>query len=142
MGKPNYKVERSLMREGARHIAGVDEVGRGPLAGPVAVAAVILDPADLPIRICLRVPHLTSEAALALVEDEITKTRPVLVVIDPLYLAARGARGSDLYEMGAHLEGIQIVSCIFYLLAEPLAPDRCGFRTAQNVWAIHVISPP
>jgi ribonuclease HII len=48
MGKPNYKVERSLMREGARHIAGVDEVGRGPLAGPVAVAAVILDPADLP----------------------------------------------------------------------------------------------
>lgn len=27
-------------------IAGVDEAGRGPLAGPVAVAAVILDPAD------------------------------------------------------------------------------------------------
>lgn len=27
------------------HIAGVDEAGRGPLAGPVAVAAVILDPA-------------------------------------------------------------------------------------------------
>ena len=29
-------------------MAGVDEAGRGPLAGPVAVAAVILDPADLP----------------------------------------------------------------------------------------------
>ncbi len=28
-----------------RHIAGVDEVGRGPLAGPVVTAAVILDPA-------------------------------------------------------------------------------------------------
>lgn len=28
-----------------RHIAGVDEAGRGPLAGPVVVAAVILDPA-------------------------------------------------------------------------------------------------
>ena len=27
------------------HVAGVDEAGRGPLAGPVAVAAVILDPA-------------------------------------------------------------------------------------------------
>lgn len=27
-----------------RHIAGVDEVGRGPLAGPVVTAAVILDP--------------------------------------------------------------------------------------------------
>ncbi len=28
----------------ARRVAGVDEAGRGPLAGPVAVAAVILDP--------------------------------------------------------------------------------------------------
>ncbi len=28
-----------------RHVAGVDEVGRGPLAGPVVAAAVILDPA-------------------------------------------------------------------------------------------------
>jgi ribonuclease HII len=32
----------------ARLIAGVDEAGRGPLAGPVAVAAVILDPARVP----------------------------------------------------------------------------------------------
>ena len=48
MGKPDYKVERSLMRDGAGPIAGVDEVGRGPLAGPVAVAAVILNPTDLP----------------------------------------------------------------------------------------------
>ena len=29
-------------------IAGVDEVGRGPLAGPVVTAAVVLDPADIP----------------------------------------------------------------------------------------------
>ncbi len=32
----------------AGHIAGVDEVGRGPLAGPVLAAAVILDPLDIP----------------------------------------------------------------------------------------------
>jgi ribonuclease HII len=48
VAKPDYKLERGLSRDGARHIAGVDEVGRGPLAGPVAVAAVILNPADLP----------------------------------------------------------------------------------------------
>ncbi len=46
---------------------------------------------------------------MALVEAEIERHRPVLVIIDPLYLAARGARGWDLYEMGAHLEGIQLV---------------------------------
>ena len=33
---------------GLGRIAGVDEVGRGPLAGPVTAAAVILDPARLP----------------------------------------------------------------------------------------------
>ena len=32
-----------------KYIAGVDEAGRGPLAGPVAVAAVIFDPANIPL---------------------------------------------------------------------------------------------
>lgn len=36
--------ERALYGQGARHICGVDEAGRGPLAGPLAVAAVILPP--------------------------------------------------------------------------------------------------
>ncbi len=35
-------IERALHREGYQHIAGVDEAGRGPLAGPVVAAAVIL----------------------------------------------------------------------------------------------------
>src|SRR5512140_2456913 len=37
-------VERSLRAEGARLIAGVDEVGRGPLAGPVFACALIMPP--------------------------------------------------------------------------------------------------
>ena len=36
------------MARGALRVAGVDEVGRGPLAGPVVAAAVVLDPADIP----------------------------------------------------------------------------------------------
>ena len=51
-GTPNmsahFDFEREAFAEGRRWVAGVDEVGRGPLAGPVGVAAVILDPADLP----------------------------------------------------------------------------------------------
>src|SRR5262245_20144440 len=35
-------------RSARRMVAGVDEAGRGPLAGPVAAAAVILDPRRLP----------------------------------------------------------------------------------------------
>ena len=38
----NYKYERELNLKGIKLIAGVDEVGRGPLIGPVVAAAVIL----------------------------------------------------------------------------------------------------
>src|SRR3954471_21438457 len=37
------KRERALLRQGFRVVAGMDEVGRGPLAGPVVAAAVVLD---------------------------------------------------------------------------------------------------
>lgn len=39
--EPKLEFENQLAREGYRYIAGVDEVGRGPLAGPVVAAAVI-----------------------------------------------------------------------------------------------------
>lgn len=43
MGAP-YRYERAAWRSGLKHVAGVDEAGRGPLAGPVVAAAVILHP--------------------------------------------------------------------------------------------------
>jgi ribonuclease HII len=45
---PHLRFERAAVRRGLKLVAGVDEVGRGPLAGPVAAAAVILDPGHLP----------------------------------------------------------------------------------------------
>lgn len=45
---PDFTLEAALMARGARLIAGVDEVGRGPLAGPVTAAAVILDAKAIP----------------------------------------------------------------------------------------------
>jgi ribonuclease HII len=43
------RVERALWRAGVTKVAGVDEVGVGPLAGPVVAAAVIV-PADMRVR--------------------------------------------------------------------------------------------
>ena len=68
-----------------------------------------LDPSKLPIRVCPRVPSLTSDAAMELVAAEIERGRPKAVIVDPLYLAARGAHSSDLFEMGAHLGRVQEV---------------------------------
>lgn len=45
---PDYSMERMLYASGAREVAGVDEAGRGPLAGPVTAAAVVLDAKALP----------------------------------------------------------------------------------------------
>lgn len=41
---PSFARERALWRQGLALVAGVDEVGRGPLAGPVAAGAVVLPP--------------------------------------------------------------------------------------------------
>ena len=41
-GWPTLQLESAAQAQGFRNIAGVDEAGRGPLAGPVVVAAVIL----------------------------------------------------------------------------------------------------
>lgn len=45
---PDFSYEQHARAQGATGIAGVDEVGRGPLAGPVVAAAVILNPEDIP----------------------------------------------------------------------------------------------
>jgi len=42
---PDLSFEKNLWRSGVQHVAGMDEAGRGALAGPVAAAALIL-PAD------------------------------------------------------------------------------------------------
>jgi ribonuclease HII len=47
--QPDASFELAAQARGFRLIAGVDEAGRGPLAGPVVSAAVILDLADLPL---------------------------------------------------------------------------------------------
>ncbi|MBE0414311.1 ribonuclease HII [Yoonia sp.] len=48
MTAPDFSFETAAMARGLARIAGVDEVGRGPLAGPVCAAAVVLDPARIP----------------------------------------------------------------------------------------------
>jgi len=46
--RPDFAAETSARRDGLWPVAGTDEAGRGPLAGPVVAAAVILDPDCIP----------------------------------------------------------------------------------------------
>ncbi|MBN9467615.1 MAG: ribonuclease HII [Bosea sp.] len=47
----DFSHEARAIAQGCQLVAGVDEVGRGPLAGPVVAAAVILDPQAIPDRL-------------------------------------------------------------------------------------------
>jgi ribonuclease HII len=46
--RPTFRRERAAYKRGIWPVAGCDEAGRGPLAGPVVAAAVVLDPNRIP----------------------------------------------------------------------------------------------
>src|SRR5512138_3288758 len=48
VARPSFRRERAALKRGVWPVAGCDEAGRGPLAGPVVAAAVILDPKRVP----------------------------------------------------------------------------------------------
>ena len=67
--RPSLERERALWREGRLVVAGIDEVGRGPLAGPVVAAAVVFHPGQKPIRGLNDSKMLTAAARLRLAAE-------------------------------------------------------------------------
>ncbi|MCB1528041.1 MAG: ribonuclease HII [Hyphomicrobiaceae bacterium] len=49
--RPTFELESVELALGGGPIVGIDEAGRGPWAGPVVAAAVVLDPANIPLGI-------------------------------------------------------------------------------------------
>jgi ribonuclease HII len=79
---PHFRRERALMRAGVWPVAGLDEAGRGPLAGPVAAAAVILDPDRLPKGLADS-KVLTGDEREALYERILSRALAVAVGFSP-----------------------------------------------------------
>lgn len=75
--EPDFSFEQAAMARGYGRIAGVDEVGRGPLAGPVTAAAVVLDPARIPEG--LRDSKKLTKRARARLYDEIMQVADVSI---------------------------------------------------------------
>jgi len=75
--RPTFIEEQRLVEQGYRFIAGIDEVGRGPLAGPVVAAAVILPlHRDVPwlslVRDSKELAPKRRESLFSLIEKEAT----------------------------------------------------------------------
>lgn len=58
---PSLRLERSLLRDGARLVIGCDEVGRGAIAGPVAVGLSVIDERTRSAPVGLRDSKLLTE---------------------------------------------------------------------------------
>ena len=120
---PDFAHERAL---GGR-VAGVDEAGRGPWAGPVVAAAVILDPARIP-------PGLNDSKALSAARRE--------ALFDALMASATVSVG---FAEVAEIDRINILQATFAAMTRavaPLAPDHVlvdGNRAPRWLYATQTI---
>lgn len=119
MELPTLNIERSLAGEGASLVAGIDEAGRGPWAGPVVAAAVILDPQNIPEG--LRDSKTISEKRRDTIADAIRATSMV------------GVGMASVEE----IDELNILQATFVSMARaeaalPLRPDICIIDGSQK----------
>lgn len=99
----------SLMAEGARRVAGVDEVGVGPLAGPVVAAAVVLpEHPDLPgLDDSKRVPAPVRERLAASIHEQALHV--AVAVVDVAEVDRINVYQAALAAMRRAVEGLDAV---------------------------------
>jgi len=96
--KPTLRHEKRIMREGAAIVAGVDEAGRGPLAGPVVVAAVVLDLKRVPKGLNDS-KQLTAEVREALYPRILAAATVSVVAAPPSIIASLNIFGATMWAM-------------------------------------------
>ena len=102
---PDLFHERVATAAGARFVAGVDEAGRGPLAGPVVVAAVILNPADFPEGLDDS-KKLLPETREALFAALMARATVSVVAAPPSVIAALNILGATMWAMRLAVLGL------------------------------------
>ncbi|WP_420828361.1 ribonuclease HII [Devosia salina] len=102
---PDFSHEAMLMARGARLVAGVDEAGRGPLAGPVVVAAVRLDPERIPEGLNDS-KKLTAERREALFDQILATAEVAIVSAPPSDIVALNIRGATLAAMARAVQAL------------------------------------
>ncbi|MSY30092.1 MAG: ribonuclease HII, partial [Actinobacteria bacterium] len=103
-------IEELLRNAGISPIAGVDEAGRGPCAGPLVVAAVILKDPNDPKLAEVRDSKEVSEGKREILFDvimEIAESVSVIIV-PPSEIDERGVHAANLDGMRRAVKGLQI----------------------------------
>ncbi|GLK74199.1 ribonuclease HII [Ancylobacter dichloromethanicus] len=126
--KPDFSRERAAHRAGEVPVAGVDEVGRGPWAGPVVACAVVLDPARVP-------EGLDDSKRLSAVQREklfeaICATAEVsLAFAPPTRIDGHNIRQATLWALARAVAGLPCAPRLVLVDGNDLPPLACTART-------------
>jgi len=105
--QPDYSFETQLMSVGTAPVAGVDEAGRGPLAGPVVVVACILDPSHIPSGLNDS-KKLTAAKREALYEQILATSHVAIVSVSAQTIDAINIRAATLQGMAQAVRGLAV----------------------------------
>lgn len=104
---PAGRLEAILRRKGFRYVAGVDEVGRGALAGPLVTAAVLLDLRRLPTFVCDSKMLTPEEREVCSAEILRLAVAVSYVVVDPEDIDDDGLGVSNLKALKRAVKALQ-----------------------------------
>ena len=105
---PDFSYELRAFARGARHVAGVDEAGRGPLAGPVVVAAVVLDRQVIPDGLDDS-KKLSARQREELYELIVATAQVAVVTAPPGIILTRNIRGATLWAMARAVHALAVM---------------------------------
>jgi ribonuclease HII len=112
--RPTFARERAAMRRGVFPVAGCDEAGRGPLAGPVVAAAVILDPKRIPKGLNDS-KKLTAERRAELYEKICSMAQVAVAVAPPARIEADNIRGASLWALARAVKALPVMPRLVFV---------------------------
>jgi ribonuclease HII len=144
--QPPKRIEEMLRDAQIAPIAGVDEAGRGPCAGPLLIAAVILEDPFAPVWSELRDSKEISEKNRERLFDVVTENALAISVIEvsPADIDTRGVHAANIDGMRRAINGLTITPA--YVLTDGYAiegltvPNIAVWKGDQVVTAISAAS--
>jgi ribonuclease HII len=112
--RPTFSRERAAMKRGVFPVAGCDEAGRGPLAGPVVAAAVILDPKRIPKGLNDS-KKLNAETRAALYDNIGAPPAVACAIAPPARIDVDNIRGASLWALARAVKALPVAPKLVFV---------------------------
>lgn len=123
--RPTFSRERTLLATGLQWIAGCDEAGRGPLAGPVVGAAVILDPKRIPKGLGDS-KQLTRERRETLYDVIMERAMVAIAVASPARIERDNILRASIWALASAVRALPERACHALVDGRERIPVDCG----------------